>query len=218
MVRYVILAFFVLFLPIVMGIILYGLYIRKNILIPFKNMKDFAAKVAQGKLDEPLKMDRDNMFGAFSESFDIMREELAQAKEREFELQKKERETARAIVFDDEGYYYFSKLDTDDSDRFGKGVYIQTFGGGIEENEDVIEALNRELKEELGAEVEVIKKLGTVYDAYNLVHCNVISHYYLVRILAFGETALTGKEIQYKLSTLKLTYEETIIRNPLVRT
>ena len=128
----------------------------------------------------------------------------------EYKGNNRKRETARAIVFDDEGYYYFSKLDTDDSDRFGKGVYIQTFGGGVEENEDVIEALNRELKEELGAEVEVIKKLGTVYDAYNLVHCNVISHYYLVRILAFGETALTGKEIQFKLSTLKLTYEETI--------
>ena len=100
MVRYVILAFFVLFLFFAMGIILYGLYIQKNILIPFKNMKDFAAKVAQGKLDEPLKMDRDNMFGAFSESFDIMREELAQAKEREFELQKKERELVASLSHD----------------------------------------------------------------------------------------------------------------------
>lgn len=100
MVRYVILAFFVLFLLIVMGMILYGIYIRKNILTPFKNMKDFAAKVAQGKLDEPLKMDRDNMFGAFSESFDIMREELAQAKEREYELQKKERELVASLSHD----------------------------------------------------------------------------------------------------------------------
>ena len=100
MVRYVILAFFVMFLIIVMGIILYGLYIRKNILIPFKNMKDFAVKVAQGKLDEPLEMDRDNMFGAFSESFDIMREELAKAKEREFELQKKERELVASLSHD----------------------------------------------------------------------------------------------------------------------
>lgn len=100
MVRYVILAFFVLFLFIAMGIILYGLYIQKNILMPFKNMKDFAAKVAQGKLDEPLEMDRDNMFGAFSESFDIMREELVQAKEREFELQKKERELVASLSHD----------------------------------------------------------------------------------------------------------------------
>ena len=99
-VRYVILAVFVLFFIIVLGIILYGLYIWKYILIPFKNMKDFAAKVAQGKLDEPLKMDRDNMFGAFSESFDIMREELARAKERELELQKKERELVASLSHD----------------------------------------------------------------------------------------------------------------------
>ena len=100
MVRYVAIAFFVLLLLIVTGIILYGIYVRKNILIPFKNLKDFAAKVAQGKLDEPLEMDRDNMFGAFSESFDIMREELAQAKEREFELQKKERELVASLSHD----------------------------------------------------------------------------------------------------------------------
>lgn len=99
-VRYAILAFFVLFLLSVTGIILYGLYLRKNILIPFKNMKDFATKVAQGKLDEPLEMDRDNMFGAFSESFDIMREELAQSKEREVELQKKERELVASLSHD----------------------------------------------------------------------------------------------------------------------
>ena len=100
MVRYVLLAFFGMFLIIAVGIVLYGLYIRKNILIPFKNMKDFAAKVAQGKLDEPLEMDRDNMFGTFSESFDIMREELAQAKERELELQKKERELVASLSHD----------------------------------------------------------------------------------------------------------------------
>ena len=100
MVRYVLLAFFGMFLIIAVGIVLYGLYIRKNILIPFKNMKDFAAKVAQGKLDEPLKMDRDNMFGAFSESFDIMREELARAKERELELQKKEHELVASLSHD----------------------------------------------------------------------------------------------------------------------
>lgn len=120
------------------------------------------------------------------------------------------RESARAIVFDNEGFYYFSKLDTDDSDRFGKGIYIQTFGGGIEENENIIEALKRELLEELGARVKIIKELGTVYDAYNLVRCNVVSHYYLVKVLSFGKTALTGKEIQFKLSSLKLTYKEAL--------
>ncbi len=99
-VRYVTFALLIVLLLILVGMILYGLYIRKNILIPFRNMKDFASKIAQGKLDEPLKMDRGNMFGAFSESFDIMREELAQAKERELELQKKERELVASLSHD----------------------------------------------------------------------------------------------------------------------
>lgn len=99
-VHYVAFAIIIVLLLFFGGIILYGSYIRKNILIPFSNMKDFASKIAQGKLDEPLEMDRDNMFGAFSESFDIMREELAQAKERELELQKKERELVASLSHD----------------------------------------------------------------------------------------------------------------------
>ncbi|MCR4657737.1 MAG: HAMP domain-containing histidine kinase [Lachnospiraceae bacterium] len=100
MVSYVTLAVIILVLLIGAGMILYGLYIRKSILIPFRNMKDFAGKVAQGRLDEPLEMDRDNMFGVFSESFDIMREELADAKERELGLQKKERELVASLSHD----------------------------------------------------------------------------------------------------------------------
>ena len=48
--------------------------------------------LASGDLDKPLKMDKENMFGAFTESFDIMREELALAKERELQanISKKE--------------------------------------------------------------------------------------------------------------------------------
>ena len=78
----------------------YGIYIRHSIIVPFRKMKDFAAKVAQGKLDEPLEMDRENMFGAFSESFDIMREELAESRKRELELQRKERELVASLSHD----------------------------------------------------------------------------------------------------------------------
>ena len=45
-------------------------------------------------------MNRDNLFGAFSESFDIMREELAQSRRREIELQKKERELVASLSHD----------------------------------------------------------------------------------------------------------------------
>jgi signal transduction histidine kinase len=79
---------------------LYGIYVNRSIIVPFKNMQSFAGKVAQGKLDEPLIMDKGNMFGAFSESFDIMREELASSKQRELELQKKEKELVASLSHD----------------------------------------------------------------------------------------------------------------------
>ena len=87
-------------LLIIIGMIAFGMYINKNIIIPFDNMKNFAGKVAEGNLDEPLMMDKNNMFGAFSESFDIMREELSEAKRRELELQKKERELVASLSHD----------------------------------------------------------------------------------------------------------------------
>lgn len=87
-------------LLMLIGIMTFAAYVNKNVIAPFKNLKDFAARVAQGQLDEPLQMDRNNMFGAFSESFDIMREELAESKKRELELQKKERELVASLSHD----------------------------------------------------------------------------------------------------------------------
>ncbi len=77
-----------------------GVYIQKSIILPFKRMQDFAGRVAEGQLDEALPMDRENLFGAFSESFDIMREELLKSRERELELQKKERELVASLSHD----------------------------------------------------------------------------------------------------------------------
>ncbi len=77
-----------------------GVYIRKTIILPFAKMKDFASYVAAGDLDRPLEMDKGNMFGAFSESFDIMREELKASGARELSLQKKERELIASLSHD----------------------------------------------------------------------------------------------------------------------
>ena len=78
----------------------FGAYIRKTIIRPFAKMKDFASCVAAGDLDRPLEMDKGNLFGAFSESFDIMREELKASRARELSLQKKERELIASLSHD----------------------------------------------------------------------------------------------------------------------
>jgi len=118
-----------------------------------------------------------------------------------------DREVVRAIVIDDEGYYYFVGLNRDD--EFGKGALIETAGGGVEPGETLEEALRRELREELGAEVEILCKLGIVSDYYNMIHRHNINHFYLCRARSFGERQLTRTETEtLHLETMRLKYEE----------
>lgn len=58
----------------------YFFYIQQTMIKPFYKMKDFAERIAGGNLDIPLEMDRQNLFGAFTESFDLMRSELKKAR------------------------------------------------------------------------------------------------------------------------------------------
>lgn len=118
-----------------------------------------------------------------------------------------DRKIARAIVFDDAGYFYFVRVMR--NDQFGKATLIETSGGGIEPGEDPETAIRRELKEELGADVDVLRKIGVVSDYYNLIHRHNINHYYLCRVQSFGDRHLTEEEIdRFHLSTLRLRYEE----------
>lgn len=126
-----------------------------------------------------------------------------------FEYTDHDRNIVRAIVVDDDGYFYFVRADRDDD--FGRAVIIETAGGGVEVGEDLDKAIKRELNEELGAQVEVICKIGVVSDYYNLIHRHNINNFYLCRAVSFGEKMLTDDEINYfHLSTLKLTYDEAI--------
>ena len=126
-----------------------------------------------------------------------------------FEFTDHDRMIARAIVFDDAGYFYFVRAERDDD--FGKATLIETSGGGVEPGEELNSAIKRELKEELGAEVEVVCRIGVVSDFYNLIHRHNLNNYFLCRVKSFGDKNLMPDEIEeYHLSTLKLTYEQAI--------
>lgn len=127
----------------------------------------------------------------------------------QFDYIDHDRNIARAIVFDENGMLYFMRAEREDD--FGKATLIETSGGGVEPGENLVEAVKRELKEELGVQVEVICKLGVVSDYYNLIHRHNINNYFLCKITEFGETNLLPAEIEvFHLSTLKLTYEDAI--------
>jgi 8-oxo-dGTP pyrophosphatase MutT (NUDIX family) len=127
----------------------------------------------------------------------------------DFDYTDHDRAIVRAIVFDDDGYFYFVRADRDDI--FAKSVVIETSGGGVEGDENLEEAIKRELIEELGAEVSVICKLGVVSDYYNLIHRHNINNYFLCKAIYFGDRHLTEDEIEkYHLSTLKLSFDEAV--------
>ena len=138
-----------------------------------------------------------------------MKELNLQLKDTEWPLEyiDHDRKIVRAIVFDDQENYYFVRAKRDDD--FGKATLIETSGGGVEAGEDLETALKRELKEELGAEVEIMHKIGIVSDYYNLIHRHNINNYYLCKITSFGEKHLTRDEIEdFHLSTLRLSYRD----------
>lgn len=120
----------------------FGAYIRKAILRPFAKMKDFASYVAAGDLDRPLEMDRGNMFGAFSESFDIMREELKASRARELSLQKKERELIASLSHDLKTPVTGIKL----TSELMAAVFSQNEGQEITVTQDMIVKMNNVYK------------------------------------------------------------------------
>ena len=67
---------------------------------PFNKLSSFASSVSKGNLDVPLNMDRHNYFGAFTESFDRMREELKQSSEREAAANRSKQELVAEISHD----------------------------------------------------------------------------------------------------------------------
>lgn len=80
-----------------MGLFLY-LYLRY--IRPFAELKQFAGEVARGNLDMSLSMRKQNYFGAFTESFDIMREELKRARENEYQANISKKELVAELSHD----------------------------------------------------------------------------------------------------------------------
>lgn len=93
--KYIIMASFLALLAV-----LFFVWVYLYIIHPFDKLKDFAADVASGNLDAPLKMDRGNLFGAFTESFDIMRSELMDARQKEYEAQRSKVELVASLSHD----------------------------------------------------------------------------------------------------------------------
>lgn len=89
------LSLFILIAGDLLLLFLYCAYIR-----PFQNLEVFSAEIAKGNLDLPLPMQRYNFFGAFTESFDLMREELKKAREKELQANRSKKELVAELSHD----------------------------------------------------------------------------------------------------------------------
>lgn len=78
----------------------YFIYLNRVVIRPFHRLKGFAERIAGGNLDIPLEMDRHNLFGAFTESFDIMRWELKRARRAEAEANAAKKELVAKLSHD----------------------------------------------------------------------------------------------------------------------
>lgn len=79
----------------VLGAVVYVRFVR-----PFLKLKGFASHVAAGNLDFPLPIHKRNYFGAFTESFDLMREELKEARHGEYEANRSKKEMVAGLSHD----------------------------------------------------------------------------------------------------------------------
>ncbi len=78
----------------------YAVYMYVTMIRPFRKLKGFAERIAGGNLDIPLEMDKRNLFGAFTESFDIMRSELKKARIAEAQAQQSKKELVAKLSHD----------------------------------------------------------------------------------------------------------------------
>ena len=93
------------------------------------------------------------------------------------------RYVSRGILLNDKNEIALNKLHG--FDNFGSRDYYETPGGGKKVKETIRAALIREMREETGYEVEIIKELGMVNDYYNLIHRNNRNYYFLCKSKRF---------------------------------
>jgi 8-oxo-dGTP pyrophosphatase MutT (NUDIX family) len=101
--------------------------------------------------------------------------------------ESKPRLTARAILKNNDGLYAVMY-----SEKFN--LYSLT-GGGIEDGEDILMALKREVLEETGCTCDEITELGYIYE--NRAHCDFTQYSYYFAVVTKGaltETNLTRNE------------------------
>lgn len=109
---------------------------------------------------------------------------------------------SRAIAFDETGKIpleYVSKFD-----------FYKLPGGGIEKGEDEITACKREMKEETGCDIEIVKEIGKVEEYRSKFHLYQTSYCYLGKITSKGTPHWEPGEIEDGHQLVWMTLSQAI--------
>ena len=119
------------------------------------------------------------------------------------EVVYKIRKASRSIVINDLGEIALLYV--------SKNNYHKLPGGGIEAGEDTIVALNREVMEEVGVEIDVLGEVGIILEYKNRDELLQISYCYYSKVKGdIKETSFTDEEINNGFKLKWIAFDETI--------
>ncbi len=111
------------------------------------------------------------------------------------------REAARAVVVDEDGRIALLHV--------SKFNYYKLPGGGLEGSEDRILALQRECKEEVGANIDVMGEIGSIVEYRKSFHLKQISYCYVAKLKGTkGTPTFTQEEIKEGFKEIWVPYED----------
>ena len=74
--------------------------LHKTLVRPFWRLQSFAHKISTGRFDEPLPMEKSNAFGLFTQSFDVMRASLLEARQNQLRAEREKKELVASLNHD----------------------------------------------------------------------------------------------------------------------
>ncbi|HEY8892141.1 MAG TPA: NUDIX domain-containing protein [Clostridium sp.] len=130
-------------------------------------------------------------------------EENVRNEKSDSEMFYKVRKASRAVMF--------NSLNQIALPFVSKNMYHKLPGGGIEKGESIIEALNREVMEEVGAKIDIISEIGTIIEYRDKFNQLQISYCYLAKVNGIVDSpSYTNEELAAGFKLKWMDFEDAI--------